>query len=78
MTYKEYFKQLRNEFATKTDEYIKAEKRLTEEPNGFVDKKVFEDYVKAKVTWQNAANSYNSFIDYAKQHQINPDDKMNL
>jgi hypothetical protein len=76
MTYQEYFDKLRTEFALKTDAYLKAEKRLTEEANGFLDKKLLEDFTLAKIEWQNAANSYNTFVDFARQHTINPTDKM--
>lgn len=76
MTYQEYFEKLRTEFALTTDVYIKAEKKLSEEANGFFDKKILEEFTKAKINWQNAANSYNTFLDFARQHNINPTDKM--
>lgn len=76
MTYQEYFEQLRKEFAIKTDAYIKAEKKLTEESNGFIDKQTLEEFTRAKIEWQNAANSYNTFLDFAQQNEINPKDKM--
>jgi hypothetical protein len=76
MTYQEYFEQLRTDFAVKTDVYIKAEQKLTEEGNGFLDKKVLEDFTRAKIEWQNSANSYNSFLDFVGQQGINPKDDM--
>jgi predicted HicB family RNase H-like nuclease len=78
MTYSEYFEQLRKEFAFKTDAYLKAEKKLTQEPDGFLDKKILEDFTRAKIEWQNAANSYNSFLDFVRQQKIDPNDKMNI
>ncbi|PHR45052.1 MAG: hypothetical protein COA32_13710 [Fluviicola sp.] len=76
MTYKEYFQELRKEFALKTDVYIKAEQKLTEEPNGFLNQKTLEEFTRAKVEWQNTANSYNTFLDFIKQYNINPTDEM--
>ena len=76
MTYQEYFETLRSDFALKTDVYIKAEKRLVEESGGFMNKEVVERFTRAKIDWQNAANSYNSFLDFIRQHGINPQDTM--
>ncbi|ACU60714.1 hypothetical protein [Chitinophaga pinensis] len=75
MTYREYFEQLRTDFAYKTDAYIKAEKQLTEEP-AFIDEQVMRHFIDAKSAWQMAANKYNALIDFARLHNVNPDENM--
>lgn len=76
MTYQEYFEKTRKEFAIKTDAYLKAEQALTSQANGFFDKRLLEILVKAQIEWKNAANAYNTFLDFCRKHEVNPNDTM--
>lgn len=73
MTIREHLISLREDFAVKSDVYIKAEQKLFEEGNGFFDKKLLDDLSKAKEAWQKASNDYHSFLSQILNHKLNVD-----
>lgn len=76
MTIREHLEQLRDDFAQKTDDYLKAEKRLVDEGNGFFDPKLLDDLAEAKAAWQQANNAYNILISQIVNHRLNVDAEM--
>lgn len=76
MTIREHLEELREDFALKSDTYIKAEKRLTEEGNGFFDKKLLDDLSESKTAWQQASNAYHSFLSQVVNNRLNIDAEM--
>ena len=77
MTYEEYYKNARENFAIKGAAFEKADKQMNE-LNGFLDESIFINYQKAKVEWQNASNTYFTFQDFWKMHghSLNPNSEM--
>lgn len=73
MTIREHLDTLREDFAMKSDAYIRAEKKLFTEGNGFFDKKLLDDLSEAKTVWQKAANDYHSFLSQIVNHKLNID-----
>ncbi len=73
MTIREHLIQLREDFAVKTDRYLKCEEKLFEEGNGFFDKKLLTDLSEAKAEWQKAANEYHLFLAHVVNNKLNVD-----
>ncbi|SOD17703.1 hypothetical protein [Pedobacter xixiisoli] len=71
MTIKERLLKLYDEFAKTSDAHLKANKKLSEEGNGFFDKKLLDDFAKTKLEWQNAANAYHSYLSNIINNKIN-------
>lgn len=67
---------LREDFAQKTDAYLKAEQRLFEGGNGFNNPKLLSDLSDAKTAWQQAGNSYNTFLSQVVNNRLNIDAEM--
>ena len=78
MTYQEKYTELRNEFSLKGRAFEEADKKLTSEPDGFINKKAIEDFLRAHKDWQDAGKKYAEFWLYCKQNQINANDEMPL
>ncbi len=75
MTYQEYYNKLQEEFAKRSDKFIKAEKNLSE-ANGFADINLLSDFSEAKRRFDEAANKYHEFLNYVKEHGIDPNDEI--
>ncbi|MCT1526208.1 hypothetical protein [Sphingobacterium hotanense] len=71
MTIKEKLISLRENFAMKSEAYLKADQKIFEEGNGFFDKKLLGDLSDAKTAWQKAANDYNAFLSHVLNNQLN-------
>lgn len=76
MTYDEYYNEIRKEFALKTTQFINAENSLTASATGFIDKSEIDNYRNAKRDWQTIANTYNTFLDYIRSRDVNPNEEM--
>jgi hypothetical protein len=74
MTYQEYFKKIRTEFQSASQKYLEAENELFN--NGFQNINLLQKYAKAKVEFENAANLYNTYIDFVSRYNINPSEEM--
>jgi hypothetical protein len=77
MTYNEYYQKARQEFAEKSDAFLKLD-GMIRQLNGFGDMVTMARYNRAKNDWQNAANTYFTFQDFWALHgaTLNPDDVM--
>lgn len=75
MTYQEHFEKLRKKFGEASQALMNADNKLSIQ-NGWLNKKIIDDFVKAKIEWQDAANQYNTFLDFARQTGFNPSDTM--
>ena len=76
MTYQEYFEQLRSEFAKTSERYINTEKKMTQDMDGFFDKALYDEFVKARDAWSAASNDYNGFLSFVERMNINPYDEI--
>lgn len=75
-TIKAHLISLREDFAQKTDAYLKAEQKLFEEGNGFNNPNLLADLSEAKTEWQQAGNAYNTFLSHVVNHRLNIDAEM--
>lgn len=73
MTFQEKFDELHKDFAKKSDEYIKADRSLSD-INGFGDAQAPLDFINKKQEWQLAANNYHNFLTYFKNSGKGPSD----
>lgn len=76
MTIREHLEQLRVDFFQKTDAYLKAERRLVDDGNGFFDRKLLDDLAEAKAAWQQASNVYNALLSQIVNNRLNVDAEM--
>ncbi len=63
MTFQEKFEELYQDFALKSDEYLKANAKLSS-VNGFFPKDLLDDLEQKKLKWQDAGNNYHHFMNY--------------
>lgn len=76
MTIKEHLVSLREDYKTKSENYLKAEKRLTDEANGFFDKKLLDDLSEASTEWRKASDAYHNFLSHIATNRLNVDAEM--
>lgn len=67
MTKQELYEKLYNELAEKAEQFLEADKNLTE-VDGFADFNDVVKYNEMKSKWQKAWNDYFTFLALEKQH----------
>lgn len=76
MTIREHLISLREDFAVKSDAYMKAEQKLVDEANGFFDKKLLDDLSQAATEWRKASDAYHKFLSHIVNNKVNVDGEM--
>jgi hypothetical protein len=74
MTFQEKFDQLRNNFALKSNVYLKSDATLTD-VSGFGDVNSVPNYLKARNEFQEAGNEYHNFLIHFKDSGKEPNDE---
>jgi hypothetical protein len=75
MTYQQKFEELYKDFAEKSENHLKANNNLSK-INGFGDKFEWDNFVKSKGDWQQAANRYHEFLANFNKIGLSPSDEM--
>lgn len=74
MTYQQKFDELRDEFAIKSDKYIRADKALSE-LSGFGEINLVDNFANAKMDFEIAGNNYHNFLVFAQKNNAKPEDE---
>lgn len=79
MTYKNYSEALRKEILIALGAYHKAEDELANEGEGggFIDKKYFDKVAKTYSKWQEATNTFNTFLSFVVKNGIDLNTELN-
>lgn len=56
------YKELLKDFDEATQAYLKAEKELADEANGFFPKHLFDNVSESKLKFQSTSNSYHEYL----------------
>lgn len=75
MTIKEHLISLREDYQIKSDNYLKAERRLTDDAN-FFDKKLLDDLSAASTEWRKASDAYHNFLSHIATNKLNVEAEM--
>lgn len=73
MTIKEHLISLREDYIIKSENYLKTEKQLSGEANGFFDKKLLDDLSEASTAWRKASDAYHNFLSHIATNKLNID-----
>jgi hypothetical protein len=75
MNYNDYFGQLHEDFALKSDTYIKAIKAV-ENLAGFADIQTVPELFSLKKDWGISSNNYYGFLAHVRDNGIKPEDEL--